>query len=135
METISAPLPSRPRMTRAWTTTRNSLVPFRDHHHVILPEPVLTDPSRSSPLQCDTMGRGGSTLLWGRIPAVGSSVWHYSHFFYRVSTMKNAKKLNRVSRRRFGSLLPVAGAAAPALLAQEDAQHQPGANPTRQAEQ
>jgi DUF1680 family protein len=48
--------------------------------------------------------------------------------------MKNGKKLNRVSRRRFGSLLTVAGAA-PALLAQEDAQRQAEAKPTRQAEQ
>src|SRR3954468_18036905 len=48
--------------------------------------------------------------------------------------MKNGKKLNRVSRRRFGSLLTVAGAV-PALLAQEDAQRQAEAKPTRQTEQ
>src|SRR4051794_14911565 len=47
--------------------------------------------------------------------------------------MKNGRKSNNLSRRGFGELLTVVGAVSPALLAQEDAQHQAGTNPTRPA--
>ena len=49
--------------------------------------------------------------------------------------MKSGKEMEGLSRRKFGALLTVSSAAAPALLAQEDVQHQSGAKPATTARQ
>src|SRR2546423_1940436 len=54
-----------------------------------------------------------------------SSVKRLFHLNSReVKSMKAVRKWNGVSRRKFGALLTASSTLAPAVLAQEDAQHQ-----------